>query len=39
MHIKGSEVEDRLYNMLRGNIENHKRIIDLYRQMTEEEND
>jgi SNF2 family DNA or RNA helicase len=39
VHIKGSEVEDRLYNMLRGNIENHKRIIDLYRQMTEEEND
>ena len=36
VHIKGSEVEDRLYNMLRGNIENHKRIIDLYRQMTEE---
>jgi SNF2 family DNA or RNA helicase len=39
VHIKGSEVEDRLYNMLRGNIENHKRIIDLYRQLTEEEND
>jgi SNF2 family DNA or RNA helicase len=36
VHIKGSEVEDRLYNMLRGNIENHRRIIDLYRQMTEE---
>jgi SNF2 family DNA or RNA helicase len=39
VHIKGSEVEDRLYNMLRGNIENHRRIIDLYRQMTEKEND
>lgn len=36
VHIKGSEVEDRLYKMLRGNIDNHKRIIDLYRQITEE---
>ena len=36
VHIRGSEVEDRLYSMLRGNINNHERIIDLYRQMTEE---
>jgi hypothetical protein len=32
VHITGSEVEARLYNMLRGNIENHLKIIDLYRQ-------
>jgi len=32
VHIKGSEVETRLYKMLRNNIENHTRIIDLYRQ-------
>lgn len=31
MHIRGSEVESRLYKMLQGNIENHERLIDLYR--------
>ena len=30
VHIKGSEVEARLYTMLRSNIDNHKKIIDLY---------
>lgn len=32
VHIKGSEVEDKLYTMLRTNIDNHAKIIDLYRQ-------
>jgi SNF2 family DNA or RNA helicase len=32
VHISGSEVEHKLYGMLRGNIENHQKIIDLYRQ-------
>jgi SNF2 family DNA or RNA helicase len=32
VHIKGSEVERRMYNMLRGNITNHNKIIDLYKQ-------
>ena len=32
VHIKGSEVEARLYQMLRGNIDNHQKIVDLYRQ-------
>ena len=32
VHIKGSEVEDRLYKMLRGKIDNHQQLIDLYRQ-------
>jgi len=32
VHISGSEVEHKLYTMLRGNIENHQKIIDLYRQ-------
>ena len=31
VHIKGSPVEERLYAMLQGNIENHEKIIDLYR--------
>lgn len=32
VHIKGSEVEARMYRMLRGNITNHNRIIELYKQ-------
>jgi SNF2 family DNA or RNA helicase len=32
VHIKGSEVEARLYDMLQNNITNHSKIIDLYRQ-------
>ena len=32
VHIKGSEVESRLYSMLQGNINNHQKLIDLYRQ-------
>ena len=31
VHIKGSEVEGRLYSMLSTNIDNHEKIIDLYR--------
>ncbi len=33
VHITGSEVEARLYTMLRTNIGNHERVIDLYREM------
>lgn len=32
VHIRGSEVETRLYSMLQNNINNHEKIIDLYRQ-------
>jgi SNF2 family DNA or RNA helicase len=32
VHIKGSPVEERLYSMLQGNIDNHRKIIDLYNQ-------
>tara|TARA_R110000824_G_scaffold350540_1_gene537468 strand:- start:3180 stop:4733 length:1554 start_codon:yes stop_codon:yes gene_type:complete len=32
VHISGSGVEKRLYSMLRNNIDNHAKIIDLYRQ-------
>jgi SNF2 family DNA or RNA helicase len=32
VHIKGSDVETRLYSMLRSNIGTHTKIIDLYRQ-------
>jgi SNF2 family DNA or RNA helicase len=32
VHIKGSEIESRLYSMLQSNINNHEKIIDLYYQ-------
>jgi SNF2 family DNA or RNA helicase len=35
VHIKGSEVEAKLYKMLSSNIDNHTKIIDLYRQEIE----
>lgn len=31
VHIKGSPVEEKLYTMLRDNIDNHQKVIDLYR--------
>ncbi len=37
VHIKGSEVETRLYRMLRNNIANHTKIVDLYRQELKED--
>jgi hypothetical protein len=32
VHISGSPVEAKLYSMLRNNVGNHQKIIDLYRQ-------
>jgi SNF2 family DNA or RNA helicase len=32
VHITGSQVETRMYSLLRGNIANHQQVIDLYRQ-------
>ena len=32
IHIKGSPVEQRMYQLLRSNIRNHNEIVDLYRQ-------
>jgi SNF2 family DNA or RNA helicase len=36
VHIKGSPVEDRLYNMLRNKLSVHDKLIDLYRNEVEE---
>lgn len=36
VHIKGSEVEGKLYSMLRSNITSHNKIIELYRQEIED---
>ena len=35
VHIKGSEVEDKIYTMLKANVLNHNKIVDLYRQEIE----
>lgn len=35
VHIRGSDVENRLYGMLQSNIDNHVRIIDLYSRIME----
>ena len=35
VHIKGSPVEERLYSMLKNNISNHKKLIDLYKEVME----
>jgi len=32
VHIRGSEVETRLYTMLRSKVDHHTKIIDLYKQ-------
>jgi hypothetical protein len=32
VHITGSPVEAKMYGMLQGNITNHNKVIDLYRQ-------
>lgn len=38
IHITGSPVESRMYSLLRNNITNHNKIIDLYRQEISSEN-
>ena len=38
VHIKGSPVESKMYSMLQGNINNHQKVIDLYRQEISSEN-
>jgi len=35
VHVKGSPVEERLYSMLQNNIANHKKLIDLYKEVME----
>ena len=37
VHIKGSPVESRMYTLLQGNIDNHQKVIDLYRQEISQE--
>jgi SNF2 family DNA or RNA helicase len=37
VHIRGSEVESKLYHMLQNNITNHEKIVDLYKQELKED--
>jgi len=37
VHIRGSQVESRLYSMLQNNVAGHKEIIDLYQKEIFEE--
>jgi hypothetical protein len=32
VHITGSPIEAKMYTMLQGNINNHQKVIDLYKQ-------
>lgn len=35
VHLQGSEVENKVYNMLQGNIDVHSRLVDLYKNIQE----
>lgn len=37
VHVMGSSVEAKMYSLLRSNVDNHQRVIDLYRQEISEE--
>jgi hypothetical protein len=39
VHLQGSDVERKMYNMLRGKVDSHQKIVDLYRQEIESIND
>ena len=39
IHLQGSEVEKRMYKMLRSKVDMHERLVDLYRDEMEESND
>jgi SNF2 family DNA or RNA helicase len=36
VHLRGSEVESKVYAMLRGKVDSHQRLVDLYKQELEE---
>lgn len=37
VHVNGSPVETRMYSMLKGNIDNHQKVIDLYKQIVSDD--
>ena len=36
VHLRGSEVEKKMYDMLQGKVDNHQKLVDLYKQELEE---
>ena len=36
VHLQGSPVEKRMYAMLRGKVDQHTKLVDLYREVLEE---
>jgi SNF2 family DNA or RNA helicase len=36
VHLRGSEVEKKIYDMLQGKVDNHQKLVDLYKQELEE---
>jgi hypothetical protein len=39
VHLRGSEVEKKMYAMLQGKVTHHQKLVDLYKQELEEIND
>jgi SNF2 family DNA or RNA helicase len=39
VHLRGSEVEKKIYDMLQGKVDSHQKLVDLYKQELEEVND
>ena len=35
VHLQGSEIERRVYGMLQGKVDNHTKLVDLYKQELE----
>jgi hypothetical protein len=36
VHLQGSDVENKMYNMLQGKVDSHQKLVDLYKQELEE---
>jgi SNF2 family DNA or RNA helicase len=36
VHLQGSEVEKKMYRMLQGKVDNHQKLVDLYKQELED---
>lgn len=35
VHLQGSDVEKKMYNMLQGKVDAHSKLVDLYREVIE----
>ena len=39
VHLRGSEVEKKMYAMLQGKVDSHNKLVDLYKQELEGDDD